>query len=190
MTDNKLNADRGKTTVYSWIGPPRITVSTKSVVHNGKQWMQHVVEGDEGGVGVVAVATHNGRHLLVEHFRPATNETLTEFPRGFGMAPSPGSTPEQQACIDAKRELLEETGIVANSAAFLGYIWPDSGILGNKVAVVGIEAKSEHPSSGTDGEIDGCQWATHQNVRMGIRTGRISDGITLAAYSLWCASAI
>jgi 8-oxo-dGTP pyrophosphatase MutT (NUDIX family) len=177
-----------RTEVYAWAGPPRISVSTQAVEHHGRRWVQHRVDADEGGIGAVAVATFAGKHLVVEHFRPVTGSTLTEFPRGFGTRPGEGRTFEQQACLDGVRELLEETGIQAEHAEFLGYVWPDSGILGSKVAVVAIAAESEDPVQSNDGEIDRFRWASKEEMARAIVTGEISDGITLAAYALWSAA--
>ncbi|WP_218713936.1 NUDIX hydrolase [Arthrobacter sp. BF1] len=181
--------DQGdRTEVYAWAGPPRISVSTQSVEHQGRRWVQHRVDADEGGIGVVVVATFAGKHLIVEHFRPVTGSTLTEFPRGFGTQPPEGRTPQQHACNDGIRELLEETGLQAETAEFLGYVWPDSGILGSKVAVVAIAAQSQEPVQSNDGEIDRFRWATKEELARAIVTGEIADGITLAAYALWCAA--
>lgn len=176
------------TVVYAWAGPPSIRVTTQSVKHNGKQWLQHKVEADEGGIGAVAVATFAGKHLVVDHFRPAIGRTLTEFPRGFGGAPAIETTPEQQVCVTGARELLEETGIAASTTEFLGYIWPDSGILGSKVAVIAVAAQSAEAVGVHDGETDGHRWISQKELEGAIRAGEISDGITLAAYALWQAA--
>lgn len=176
------------TVVYEWAGPPRICVSTLSVSHNGNQWLQHKVEADEGGIGAVVVATFAGKHLVVEHFRPVTGRTLTEFPRGFGATPLLDVPPECHACETGARELMEETGIAAARTDFLGYIWPDSGLLGNKVAVVSIVAESLEAVGSVDGETDGFFWITQDELAAAIRAGDISDGITLAAYAMWRAA--
>ena len=155
--------DTGSSTVvYEWAGPPRICVSTQPVSHNGNQWLQHKVEADEGGIGAVVVATFAGKHLVVEHFRPVTGRTLTEFPRGFGATPLIDASPECHACETGARELMEETGIAASTTA-----------------------ESLEAVGSVDGETDGFFWITQDELAAAIRAGSISDGITLAAYAMW-----
>lgn len=185
-----MNEHTERTTVYSWPGPPRITVATQPVHRNGSQWLQHIVEGGEGGFGVVAVVTHDGKYLVVNHYRPVTGTSLVEFPRGFGRAPRHGLTVEQQACEDAEREVLEETGITTQNATFLGFIWPDSGLLGTKVAVVHVQAASHTPRAEQDGEIEQARWITKAELAQAIKDVGVCDGITLAAYAVWTARAV
>lgn len=177
-----------RTKVYSWDGPPEIRVSTMPVEHRGRQWMQHVVEGTEGGDGVVIVPVFAGMLLLVKHYRPVTGLTLTEFPRGFGRAAGEGVSAEEQACLEGARELLEETGLVASAAQFLGHIWPDSGLLGTRVAVVCIKTISEVIPDNSDGEVDSSAWVDPKEMNHLIQSGQVRDGITLAAYALWRSS--
>lgn len=175
--------------VYVWAGPPRISVSAEWIEYNGHKWLQHIVEGTEGGHGVVAVAEFAGKLLLVEHYRPATGTNLLEFPRGFGGAPPSGRTVQEHARAEGSRELVEETGMASSKSRFMGFIWPDSGILGNKVAVVSLIADSDREVQAKDGEIDDLRWVTPAELRGLIASGQVCDGITLAAYALWSASA-
>jgi ADP-ribose pyrophosphatase len=66
---------------------------------------------------VLIVAEQNNKFLMVKQYRiPEENYTI-EFPAG-GI--SKGELPE----ISAKRELVEETGYIANNSIFIGKINP------------------------------------------------------------------
>lgn len=173
--------------VWSSHGTPELKVLTQNVDHNGRQWLQHIVQADGGNTGVVVVATLGGKFLMVEHYRPVTGTTLLEFPRGFGAPPDPRLSAEEQSCANGSRELAEETGIVSLSARFLGHVWADSGLLGNRIAVVAVEAATQDSTQAVDGETDSHHWLSAKELTAEINTGRMCDGISLAAYSLWCA---
>lgn len=76
-------------------------------------------------VGVVAV-TGDGRLVLVRQYRPAVGRTTLELPSGHV---DDGDTPEDAA----RKELLEETGHVADRWEFLGDLSPDTGRLANRM---------------------------------------------------------
>jgi 8-oxo-dGTP pyrophosphatase MutT (NUDIX family) len=74
-------------------------------------------------VSVVAVDTQ-GCLLLVRQLRPAVNGLTLEIPSGHV---EPGETPEEAA----RKELLEETGHIADKFELLAKLSPDTGRLGN-----------------------------------------------------------
>jgi ADP-ribose pyrophosphatase len=76
-------------------------------------------------VSVVAV-TEDEQLLLVRQFRPAVGRMTVELPSGHV---EPGETPEQAA----RKELLEETGYLADTFTLLGNLSPDTGRLGNRM---------------------------------------------------------
>jgi ADP-ribose pyrophosphatase len=76
-------------------------------------------------VSVVAV-TEAGRLILVRQYRPAVDRMTLELPSGHV---EPGETPE----IAARKELLEETGYIADTFTLLGNLSPDTGRLGNRM---------------------------------------------------------
>lgn len=176
-----------RTEVWSSHGTPELKVLTQNVDHNGRQWLQHIVQADGGNAGVVVVATLGGKFLMVEHYRPVIGTTLLEFPRGFGAPPDPRLSAEDQGCANGSRELAEETGITSLSTRFLGHVWADSGLLGNRIAVVAVEAATQEPTHAVDGEIDAHRWLSAMQLMAEINAGRMCDGISLAAYALWCA---
>ena len=76
-------------------------------------------------VSVFAV-TRDGSFPLVRQFRPAVEMITLELPCGHI---DKGQTPEQAA----RKELLEETGLVADELILVGMLAPDTGRLGNRL---------------------------------------------------------
>jgi ADP-ribose pyrophosphatase len=76
-------------------------------------------------VGVVA-RTREDRIVLVKQHRPVVGHDVVELPSGHV---DPGETPEAAA----RRELTEETGMIATDMELLGVLSPDVGRLTNRM---------------------------------------------------------
>jgi 8-oxo-dGTP pyrophosphatase MutT (NUDIX family) len=76
-------------------------------------------------VAVVALDSQK-RFLLVRQLRPAVDGSTLEIPGGHV---EPDETPEEAA----RKELLEETGHVADQFELLANLSPDTGRLGNRI---------------------------------------------------------
>jgi ADP-ribose pyrophosphatase len=74
----------------------------------------------------VFAITRDKTFLLVRQFRPAIEMFTLELPSGHV---GEGETPEQSA----RKELLEETGFVAEEVTLLGTLAPDSGRLDTRL---------------------------------------------------------
>lgn len=133
-----------------------------------------------GQPGAVCVAVREGRLLLGRQPRPAVGAELWEFPRGMGE-------PGESAVQTATRELVEETGLGSLRAREIGTVYADSGVLANAVAVVEIQVADPQSADtdDTDGELAEVRWITEEAIGDWIRGGRLRDGLTLAAFSLW-----
>jgi len=171
--------------VYSWDGPPQITLKTTEVTYNGRSWLQHILENDSSsGIGVIIVATHKGKQLFNYHYRPTFENFLIEYPKGYGTA-SYDESEASKSLDDGKRELLEETGLTTKNSALLGYIYPDVGVMNSKVAVIAVEIDRKTKMTETDGEVDQSYWIPITQVKEMIRRSEIRDGLTLSAFTLW-----
>ncbi len=76
-------------------------------------------------VSIFAV-TAEGAFPLVRQFRPAVEESTLELPSGHV---DKGDTPGEAA----RKELLEETGYVADEMILVAKLAPDTGRLGNRM---------------------------------------------------------
>lgn len=131
--------------------------------------------------GVVVVPVHDGKFVLLRQFRHAIRERQWGFPRGFGEK---GVKPEENAC----KELFEELGLEkkpdVSGMKPLGVLTPDSGISANKVAVFWCNVGDYAITKGNEG-IEAVQEFTDAELRNAIADGDITDGFTLAAFTLW-----
>ncbi len=89
---------------------------------NGKVTSREVVR-HSGGVAVLALS-EEGMVTLVEQYRYPMGQVILELPAGK-LDPSP--TGEEDHLAGAKRELGEETGIVAEHYEYLGYVLASPG---------------------------------------------------------------
>lgn len=145
---------------------------------DGANWQLHIVETSPGNTGAVCVVVdHEGQLLIADHWRATTEKWGIEFPRGMGEA-------GESALATARRELLEETGIKSDQGEVLGKIHADTGILRDDIAVVEFRVAAQ-PTAKTDGELGAMRWITVTEFEGLIAAGKITDGITLAAFSIW-----
>ncbi|MFD0704714.1 NUDIX hydrolase [Alloscardovia venturai] len=150
--------------------------------------------------------------LIGHHWRVATNEFAWEFPRGMGESLRPeeitmagetsgvgeaSETPAQTAL----REFREETGISVPESAVTVWqtIHADSGLLAGAIAVANIRVDESVLDSSksmnvecsqsmlqSDWELgDSLRWVSVNDFESMIARGEITDGITLAAYTIW-----
>jgi 8-oxo-dGTP pyrophosphatase MutT (NUDIX family) len=75
---------------------------------------------------IVLAVTPDGRIPIVRQYRPAVEDFTLEFPAGIIDA-------DEAPATTASRELLEETGLPAQSVHLLGVNRTDAGRLGNRV---------------------------------------------------------
>lgn len=137
------------------------------------------------GLGVIAVPFVNFRGIpylgLVRQYRYPIGYYTLEFPRGSSR---------DLSVDEAARELVEETGLVCTSAIRLGTLRPDTGILTTEVAIWKTVHQPtdvrpdhlEHESGAT------VHWYSHGEVLGMIASGRITCGMTMAAFALMAAT--
>lgn len=89
---------------------------------NGKTATREVCKHNSGGVAVLPL-DDDMNVTLVDQFRYPYGEILTEIPAGKL------DVGEESILECGKRELLEETGLVAEKMIYLGVIYPSPGVL-------------------------------------------------------------
>lgn len=127
---------------------------------------------------VVAVTIQDGRFVLLKQYRHAIRESQYCFPRGFGEE---GLSPEE----NVKKELQEELKATVTESIFLGEVVADSGVLGNRVSAFACQVKDVQERYGYEG-IEKVVFLSPKQLRKWISEGKITDGFTLSAYSLYC----
>lgn len=128
--------------------------------------------------GVAVLPVVDGNVGLVQIFRPALQAYCWEIPHGF--------VDEGEANkVSAMRELLEETGLVADPAriASLGFIAPDSGVIAARVELFVAEAGQKEKRGGGELGIREFRFFPFGVFERMIMDSEVQDTFTLAA---WC----
>ena len=144
------------------------------------------VEGDETDdphyalelsdyVAVVA-CTLGGDFVLVRQFRPAVEAQTLELPAGHV---DPGHTPEEAA----RKELLEETGCVADRVIPVGCLRPDTGRLGNRMWVFFAPGVERRAAKGEEADVE-VVVATPAELSQWITDGAFDHALHVAALFL------
>ena len=129
-----------------------------------------------GAAGVVVLPRCAGDVVLIRHFRHSTRSWHLEAPRGFG---EPGSTPDQ----DARRELLEEIGATPLALHPLGVVHPDTGQSADGVHLFYAEIERLDAEGEAEEGIAATLAVPPAACAELIRTGAITDGFTIAAWT-------
>jgi 8-oxo-dGTP pyrophosphatase MutT (NUDIX family) len=130
----------------------------------------------EGAVMVVP-RTPSGKHLLIKIYRYPVEDEVWEFPAGF-------IEPAEDPVDAATRELTEETGLVANSAALIGSQYPVAGVMTDTFYIVLAEVPEIDETmlrlQAEEGIIE-ARFVTLEELRILVRANKVRDGVTLGA---------
>lgn len=129
---------------------------------------------------IVSVPVYEGKFILLRQFRHALRSVQLAFPRGFGEL---GLSPEQ----NLRKEILEEIGADVLRIEHIGKITPDSGITSSIVDVYFCEVSTPALMKDHEG-IQELSLMTPEEFEKKIHSGEVTDGFSLAAYSLYTAA--
>ena len=129
------------------------------------------------GDAVVAVPIWDGKFVLLEQFRHALRRCQIAFPRGFGEGKL---SAEKNICKEIQEELQSE--VLAQRP--LGRIAPDSGLTAGEACAILCDITEPKPVPHYEA-IQRVVCLTQTELERQIAGGKISDGFTLSAYTLY-----
>ncbi|MFI9774490.1 NUDIX hydrolase [Streptomyces sp. NPDC051956] len=130
--------------------------------------------------GVVVVPVGPDGMALVPTYRYPVGAASLEFPRG---GCEPGERPEDAAV----RELWEEAGLAASSVRDIGLLHADTGLIENGVHVCCTTViPAEHGAARPEAMESVAEpvWVSQDEILDWLRQGRITCGVTIAAFAL------
>ncbi|MFI3250108.1 MAG: NUDIX hydrolase [Eubacteriales bacterium] len=144
---------------------------------NGKTVTREVVRHN-GGVAVLALNEANEVYFVSQYRYPLA-KVLTELPAGK-LDGAIGSKEEDHLAA-AKRELQEETGLVATHYHSLGAIYPTPGFCDEVLHMYLATGLSQHESNPDDDEFLNVIKVPFETALAQVMSGELQDGKTVAA---------
>ncbi|TDM04302.1 NUDIX hydrolase [Macrococcus carouselicus] len=139
---------------------------------NGRQTTREVVK-HPGAVAILAVK--DDQILLIKQFRKAMDETLIEVPAGKVEA-------GEERMTTARRELIEETGLQAESMTLLHEFYVSPGFCDELISLYRAENLSESDAfSADDDEFIELQWLPFKEITALLASGQVRDAKTILA---------
>ena len=151
-----------------------------ALLPDGKPCKREIVE-HSGGAAVLCVK--DGMVALVKQFRYAYGEVIYEIPAGKLNA---GENPMEAA----RRELEEETGLIATTLNHLFTLYPSPGYTNEKIYIYEAAEVSEGKQNPDEDEYLSVEFLPLDQVREMISNGKINDAKTIAAVLNYCARTI
>ncbi|MBM2813519.1 MAG: nudF [Ignavibacteria bacterium] len=144
---------------------------------NGEIGNYHYI--NSRGATLVIPVCDDGSIVMLRQFRYLNQMASIEFPGG-GI--KEGNTPEK----NAYEELKEETGFIAGKLKSIGFFNPYNGVTNEICNVYLAEKLTESEAKPEDTEEFEILFLNKQQMIELIKKGEIWDGMTLAAWSLYC----
>jgi 8-oxo-dGTP pyrophosphatase MutT (NUDIX family) len=156
---------------------PYYSVSEDSVIKpDGSEGIYNVTEFN-GAVFVVAMDKASNIYLVAQ-WRYTNNNYSLEVPCGH-------IDKNEKSLVAAKRELKEETGLVADKWESLGFVYPANGILSGKHYVfIAMDLHETADNAQVEEGITSMQKASLTEIFQKIKVGEISDSDTISAITL------
>lgn len=126
------------------------------------------------------VCFKNGKLLIQKEYSYPTNKVLYQFPGG---AIEKDESPEQAA----RRELHEESNLIADDLTSLGYFYTDHRRSDAKMHVFLTYNPQENKGQSDEEEVIITEWINIPEFQAMISSGKIYNAMTLAAWALYMA---
>lgn len=169
----------GRTIDYS-DGGYGVTIigSNVTAIGTGQSWRNRYLEVRGHGSGAVIIPFVGESILFERHYRVATDEFSWELPHGFGE-------PDETDAETARRELREETGLLADDVTVISRLHADAGIMNDDIAVVATRSGSiDYLTPEHSWESMGFALVPVSELDDFIAEAGVNDAITLAALRL------
>lgn len=127
------------------------------------------------GAAAVIPILPDGRVIMERQFRYAHGRVMLEIPAGKL------DTPDEPPLDGAKRELLEETGAVAEKYTYLGSIAPSPALINEVIHVFMAEGLTIGDSRLDEGEFLEVEYYTLDQLYEMVMSGEITDAKTQIA---------
>jgi ADP-ribose pyrophosphatase len=123
--------------------------------------------------GAAVLAVHQGKYVLLRHFRHASRRWHWEIARGFGTA-------DEDPADTARREVAEELGADVTDLMPLGYIQVEGGFPRDLPLIFWAEISEPRHLEAEEG-IDGILAVSPGELNRMITDGELDDAFTLTA---------
>ena len=127
------------------------------------------------GAAAVLPLLPDGRVIMVRQYRYAHGRVMLEIPAGKL------DTPDEPHLEGARRELLEETGAVAEKYTYLGSIAPSPALLNEVIHIYLAEDISIGESHPDEGEFLNVEYYSLEELYQMVMRGEITDSKTQIA---------
>lgn len=155
-----------------------IVGSNVTAIGTGQSWRNRYLEVRWHGSGAVIIPFVGESILFERHYRVATDEFSWELPRGFGE-------PDETDAETARRELREETGLLADDVTVISRLHADAGIMNDDIAVVATRSGSiDYLTPEHSWESMGFALVPVAELDDFIAEAGVNDAITLASLRL------
>jgi ADP-ribose pyrophosphatase len=140
---------------------------------DGRRFVHETIE--HPGAVVILPVLNDGRMVFIEQYRHSVREVVLELVAG---TLEPGEDP----AVCAQRELSEEIGMAAGELRSLGTLLPAPGFCNERQYLFCATNLSECKGTPDEDEIITQVVLDRAQVEEAIRTGRLSDGKSLALF--------
>ena len=169
LEDDPKLVEKVKTVEPKWACPIFKAEKWEVMQPNGEPGERDIVLHN-GGAGVCVV--RDGKMCLVRQYRVALGRMTLEIPAGK-------IDPNEDPAVCAARELIEETGLVAQSLVPIVISRSAPGFTNEATRVFYAQGVSQHPASPDPDEFVDVVWVDVDEVLAAVRAGVIQDAKTV-----------